>query len=603
MSRTTRVVLFGALLTPASLAIAGDSPQADVGVAMVTLEGTPLEQAGPFDWLISAGKATTLGDYVALLEAAAEEGDIDAVLIRVKDAALSTSQIEELGRAISQVRSAGKSVHVFAENYGTQEILLGSLADSAIIQSGGSVSFPGLYMEEMYLADTFAWLGIEPDFVQVGDYKGANEMYMNSGPSEAWEQNVSQLLDSMYANLRASVSSGRGLSDSELDSAMEELWWADAERAIELGIVDAAIDLPNIKDHLSGVLGGEVDWIEDFGPDFGGGSADLLGNPFALMRMLTESPDHRPKRNTIAIVHIEGAIVAGDGSSGGLFGGKTTGSRTIRNALEDVLKEDKIGGVIVRINSPGGSAIASEIIWQGLQRVGEEKPVWISVGSMAASGGYYIAVGGQKIYVNQNSIVGSIGVVGGKLAMGGLYDKAHINVKSRSRGPRAALMSSVEPWTERERALIRERMVATYEQFTGHVEDGREGIDLAKTAEGRVFTGDKAIDLKMADAIGSLDTAIGDLAAELDWDRYDVMHYPGPKSFDEMIEEMFGGFVQAPGLSAQGRPSFVLRGLADAARQVLGDRTWSVISGQIEALGQLRNEPVVLTMPRALIFK
>lgn len=603
MMRTTRVVLFGALLTPASLAIAGDSPRADVGVAMVTLEGTPLEQPGPFDWLISAGKPTMLSDYVALLEAAGEDRDIDAVLIRVKDAALSTSQIEELGRAISAVRSAGKTVHVFAENYGTQEILLGSLADSAIIQSGGSVSFPGLYMEEMYLADTFAWMGIEPDFVQVGDYKGANEMYMNSGPSEAWEQNISQLLDSMYANLRRSVSDGRGLSESELDAAMEELWWANAERAIELGILDAAIDLPDIKDHLGEVLGGEVSWIEDFGPDFGGGSADLLANPFALMRMLTESPDHRPKRNTIAIVHIEGAIVDGEGSSGGMFGGKTTGSRTIRNALEDVLKEDKIGGVIVRINSPGGSAIASEIIWQGLRRVAEEKPVWISVGNMAASGGYYIAVGGDKIYVNQNSIVGSIGVVGGKLAMGGLFDKAHINVKSRSRGPRAALMSSVEPWTERERALIRERMVETYEQFTGHVEDGREGIDLAKTAEGRLFTGDKAIGLNMADEIGSLDTAIKDLAAELDWDRYDVMHYPGPKSFNDVIEEMFGGFVQAPGLSAQGRPSFVLRGLADAARQLLGDRTWTAISGQLEALGQLRNEPVVLTMPRALIFR
>ncbi len=612
MKTITRAVRLDALLAGAlsvgapvalGVALGSQALAADVGVAMVTLEGTPIEQPGPFGWLVSTGEPTTLSDYVALIEAAGEESGVDAVLIRVKDAALSTSQIEELGRAIAQVRDAGKGVHVFAENYGTQEILLGSLADSAIIQSGGAVSFPGLYMEEMYLADTFAWLGIEPDFVQVGDYKGASEMFMNSKPSEAWDKNISQLLDSMYANLREIVVEGRGLSESELDAAMQELWWADAEKAIELGVIDSAIDLPNIEEHLGELLGGEVAWVEDFGPDFGGGSADLLANPFAMMRMLTEKPDHRPKRDTIAIVHIEGAIVDGDGSSGGMFGGQTSGSRTIRNALEDVLKEDKIGGVIVRINSPGGSAIASEIIWQGLQRVGEQKPVWISVGNMAASGGYYIAVGGEKIYVNESSIVGSIGVVGGKLAMGGLFDKAHINVKSRARGPRASLMSSVEPWTERERALIRERMVETYEQFTGHVEEGREGIDLDKTAEGRLFTGDKAIELKMADAIGSLDTAIEDLAAELGWDRYDVMHYPGPKSFEEMIDEALGGFVQAPGLSAQGRPSFVLRELGAAARQLLGDHAWSAISGQVEALGQLRTEPVVLTMPRALIVR
>ncbi len=602
MSRTTRIVLLGALLGPASLAFADGRADADKGVAMVTLEGAPQEQRGPFDWLISTGEPTTLGDYVSLFDAAADESDIDAVLIRVKDAALSRSQIEELGYAITRVRESGKSVHVFAENYNTQEILLGSLADSAIIQSGGAVSFLGMYMEEMYLADTFEWLGIKPDFVQVGDYKGANEMYMNSKPSDAWEQNISQLLDSLYGNMREHIAGGRLMSESELDAAMEELWWADAERAIELGVIDAAVDLPTIKEHLGEVLGGDVDWIDDFGPDFGG-AEDILANPFALMRKLTETPDHTPKRDTIAIVHIEGAIVDGAGSDGGMFGGRTTGSRTIRNALEDVLKEDKIGGVIVRVNSPGGSAIASEVIWQGLRRVAEVKPVWISVGNMAASGGYYIAVGGDKIYVNDNSIVGSIGVVGGKLAMGGLMDKAHIRVKSRSRGPRASLMSTVEPWTEGERALIRERMTDTYDQFAGHVEDGREGIDLSKTAEGRLFTGDKAIELKMADEIGSLDIAIGDMAIELDWDRYDVMHYPGPKSLDDAIDDMLGGFVQAPGLSAHGRPSIMMQELANAARQLLGDHTWSAISGQIEALGQLRHEPVVLTMPRALIIK
>ncbi len=571
------------------------------GVAMITIKGIVADAPGPFDWLLAPGKAYTLSDYVGLLDEAGQSDEIDAVVVRLKDARLSTTQVQEIGQKMRALSASGTPVHLFAENYGTSEILLSSYADEALIQSGGVVSFPGLYMEEMFLADTLHWIGIEPDFVQIGDYKGASETLMNSEPSPAWDQNISQLLDSMYENMRRMVGEGRGLDPSQLDHAMQELWWTDADEAIELGIVDAAVDLATLGDFLGRELGGEVEWVRDFGVADGPSAADVMANPFAMMRMLMDKPKHRATRNTIAILHINGAIVDGDSSGGGMFGGATTGSRTIRNAIEDIIAQDKIGGVIVRIESPGGSAIASEVIWQGLQRLREHKPVWVSVGSMAASGGYYIAVGGERIFVNPSSIVGSIGVVGGKLAMGGLFEKLRIHVVPRARGPRAELMSTLRPWNDEERAAIRSRMQETYDLFTMRVRQGRAGIDLTRTAEGRLFTGDTAIELAMADEIGSLEDAIEAMGEELGWTRYDIMHFPGPKGFDELIEEALGGFASAPvdRYTRGGVFAEVVSGL----RNLLGERTWTTVGAQMEAIMQLRNEPVVLTMPRVLIFR
>lgn len=586
----------------AGLIAAGATPAQDTrGVAMITIKGIVADAPGPFDWLLAPGKAHTLSDYIDLLEEAGDSEEIDAVVVRLKDAQLSTTQIQELGEEMRTLSTSGTPVHLFAENYGTSEVLLASYADEALIQSGGAVSFPGLYMEEMFLADTLHWIGIEPDFVQIGDYKGASEMLMNSAPSPAWDANISQLLDSMYENMRAMVAEGRGLSASQLDHAMEELWWADAQDAVDLGVVDSAVDLAALGDYLQDSLGGEIEWINNLGAGDGPSAADMMANPFAMMRMLIEKPEHKATRNTIAILHINGAIVDGDSSGGSMFGGATTGSRTIRNAIEDIIRQDKIGGVIVRIESPGGSAIASEVIWQGLQRLREHKPVWVSVGSMAASGGYYIAVGGERIFVNPSSIVGSIGVVGGKLAMGGLFEKVRVHVVPRARGPRAELMSTLRPWNDEERALIRSRMQETYDLFTQRVSQGRKGIDLAKTAEGRLFTGDKAVGLAMADEIGSLEDAVGAMAGELGWSRYDIMHFPGPKSFDELIEEALGGFASAP-LGAQGGAG-LLGDVVSGLRSLLGARTWSSVSAQLEAIMQLRKEPVVLTMPRALITR
>jgi protease-4 len=569
-------------------------------VGMLEIEGTPLARPHDLAWL-AGSTVPTLRELVAAVNWSAESDDLDTLLVRLKDAELDRAQIEELGSALRDAREAGKEIVVFAESYGPGDLLLGSHADRVLIQKGGQVSLPGLYMQELFLADALAWVGVKADMVQIGDYKGASEMLVNSQPSKAWDDNINQLLDSMYATMRRDLKQGRKLDDARLDAAMQKAWMADADEAVAMGLVDAAVDLPELGSHLAGGDANDdskVSWVEV--PVGGKGEFKVdSANPFAaftaMMSMLSSEPSHGPKGPAIAVLHIDGSIVDGESASGGLMGGSSVGSRTIRNALEDILKHDKIKGVVVRVDSPGGSAVASEIMWQGIKRVAAKKPVWVSVGSMAASGGYYVAVAGDRIYVNPSSIVGSIGVVGGKIAMGGLFDKLKVNVVSRGRGPMADLLASPDPWTPEQLALVRERMSRTYELFTSRVSAGRSGIDLAKTAEGRLFTGDKAIEFKMADELGGLEDAIEDLAESLKLEDYEVVDYPGPKSLAQIVEDLLGGFAAAPsGASSE---------FATILRTAVGPNAWPAVSSSIEGVLQFRNQPVQLIMPRALIIK
>jgi protease IV len=570
-------------------------------VKMLTLENSLSDRPSPLAWL-SSKPEPTLRQVISSLHELAEQAPGNLV-IRLKDAALTRGDIDELASALKKVRAAGHTVRLFAENYGPAELMLGASTDELIMQSGGAVSLPGLYAEEMYLADTLSWIGIKPQMIQVGDYKGANEQFMNNAPSKAWDQNINQLLDSLYGHMRDTISTGRGMQASQLETAMKTAWWADGPEAIAAGLISTELDLPALGRHINKQRhrdSDEITW-ETLAPVKGGGMKLDMANPFAMMNMFMKKPSNKPKRPSLGILHIDGAIMDGDSQEGGFMGSASVGSRTIRNAIEELKKEDLIKGVVVRIDSPGGSAIASEVIWQGLQRLAKDKPVWVSIGDMAASGGYYIAVGGQKIYANPSSIIGSIGVVGGKMSMGGLYEHGKVRVFPRARGPMASMMDTTKPWSPEEVQLVRDRMKKTYDLFASRVSAGRPGIDLAKTAEGRLFTGDKAVELKMADKIGGLDDCLTDLATSLKLEDYDVMDYPGAKGLDEILEETFKGFVSAPNV---GTPKIPASGeLAMLVQAAVGEHAFTQIQRSLAALMQLRSEPVILAAPSVLIFK
>ncbi|MFG0245239.1 MAG: S49 family peptidase [Phycisphaerales bacterium JB052] len=568
-----------------------------VSLAVIELEGSPAEVEVGYSWL-GDGTGSLLG-IISTIDTLAYDNEFSGLVIRLKDSALGTTQVEEIGAAIRRLQAAGKKVHVFAEGYGTNDLLLASFADEAILQQGGYVSFPGLHAEEMYLADTLEWIGVEAQLVQVGDFKGANETMTRAQPSPEWNENIDGLLDGMYANIRDLMMQGRELTAEELDDAMRVIWAATGEEAILSGVIDAEVDLPDLRAHFEDEYGAEVNWVSD--PyDTGESSSGVSVSPLAILRGVAGTTpqavhiDH----STIAVLHINGTIINGDSTSGGLFGGgSSVGSRTIRNAIESILQEDLIKGVIVRVDSPGGSAIASEVMWQGIDRLKTEKPVWVSVGSMAASGGYYVLSAGDKVFVNPSSVVGSIGVVGGKYARGELYSKAKINIVERSRGPMGDLFSSTKPWDTDQIAMMRGEMRETYELFTSRVEAGREGIDLDKTAEGRLFVGSDAIELNMADEIGGLDDAINGLAAEVGIADFDVVHYPQPPSFEEVLMEQFGQFLRSPQVAVSFNP------FEKMMRSLLGESRYNAIVDSLNAISLLQDEKVLLVNPRVIYFR
>jgi protease-4 len=596
------LALFSGLAITSSAALA-----AGVKVGFFDLEHAPSEQPSPLAWLM--GGEPTIRDITATIDAAAKDPELKALVINLKlqDEGLTTTQVEEIGARLKKLRDSGKKVSIFSETYGPAELILGSYADEVIVQKGGAISFPGLYMEEMFLADTLQWAGLKADMVQIGDYKGAKEQMSNSAPSKEWDQNISQLLDSMYANQRTHLKEGRKLSDAELDKAMEVAWMAEPGPAIAAKLADAEVDLRDLDTHLASTLGGEVEWTDDLLAARTEKHMDS-SNPLAMLaQVMATEPPTEATEPTIAILHVDGTIVDGESTDGGMFGDKSVGSRTLRRAIDDILDDDMIKGVVVRIDSPGGSAMASEVMWQGLRKLAAEKPVWASVGSMAASGGYYVASGTDKVYVNPSSIVGSIGVVGGKIAMGGLYDKLQVKIVERSRGPRAAMFSSTRTWTDVERGMIASKMKETYDLFTSRVTAGRKGIDLSKTAEGRLFTGDKAIGLKMADQVGGLDDCIADLAKSVGLSEYEVMDFPGPKSLGEVIGETLGGFVSAPGSVRGAAKDFAKNAAAEGFMQlpaeIAGPRAWSQIRQGLGSVMLLRKEPVLVVTPKVFIWR
>ncbi len=602
MSRLLRTAPTGRLLATLAAAATGAlALRADAArVGWIELDGALAVKPDAFAWLMGPEAPATLLDVVDTFDEAAWRTDIDAVVVRLRQPELSLPQVEEIGAAIRACRAAGKPVHVFADIYGPAELMLAASADDVLLQTGGAVTFPGLHMEEMFLADTLGLAGLRADFVQIGEYKGASEQLGRAAPSEAWDQNISGLLDGLYENMRGIVRAGRGLSEAQMDEAMREAWLLDGPRAVELGLIDAVIDRLDLEARLDEEHG-QVEYEMDMGP--GAAGAIDLGNPFKMLEVLMSEPDNSPTGPAVAIVHIDGPIIDGESTPAGLLGGAQVGSATIREALAEIEEEALIKGVIIRVNSPGGSAIASESIWLGVRRVAEKKPVWISVGSMAASGGYYIAVSGDKVYANPSSIVGSIGVVGGKIVMEGLYEKLRVGVTTRARGPAAAMFASTAPWDEAQRSLIRGRMEDTYDLFVKRVRAGRKGIDIAQTAEGRLFTGERAKSLKMVDEIGGIEVALGDMADELGLTTggFEVIEYPGPRSLQDMLGQMLGmaGVRAGGGAAPGGSLADVMAGVEAA----LGPRAWPQVRDAIEGLLMLRREAVLLMSPRAIVVR
>lgn len=569
-------------------------------VGWLELAGEVRDAPVPYAWVGEEDADQTLEGILNQLATVTAGRQYMGVVIYFDQPSLSLTQVDAIRNAIAEARAAGKKVIAFAEAYDTRTYSLACAADMVVLQERGSVDLMGMSIEEMYLAGLLEKIGVEADFMQVGQYKGAAEALTNTRPSEQWNQNMDALLNDLYGQVIDQIATGRSMTREEVEAIIRDSWSMSDKDYVTRRVVDQVASR-DLIDVTGAEFGDAFVWDDTMGLTSQGVMAE--GGPFAMFSMLFQPQQQTTTRPTIALIHANGPITSGESSYGdGLFGSESIGSRTFKDILSQAAEDTNIKGVVIRIDSPGGSALASEVIWQAVREFAEQKPLVVSVGGMAASGGYYIACGGDTIYVSPQSIVGSIGVVSGKLVMGGLYDKIGINVVRRNRGPLADMFNSVEPFDAEQRTAMQAGLDKVYDQFTERVEIGRGKRlpDIGVVAEGRLFTGQQAVANGMADKVGNVDDAIYDLASQLNLPEggYDVLDLPRPQDFMQFLSQMFS--AQSAGVSPIDPSS---QAILNTGRQLLGPRAWRQVSHHLGGLMLLRDEPVLAIMPTAIVVK
>jgi protease IV len=556
-------------------------------VAYFNLNQPVVERPSDFS-LFNSDSGMTLQSLIDRLHHARDDKAVRAVLITLGDPGVNLAQAEEIRDALVELRRAGKQTFVYADGYDTDTYTIATGATNICILPGGEIMMPGVGIETMYLKGLFDKLGVQADYVQIGEYKGADEEFTRTSPSEEFRGELNKLMDALYADIVDGISINRNLSREQVKSAIDESI-LPAQMAKDRGLIDHLTDPDGLRDLIDQEIGSKSELIKDY--DAPERDQLDLSSPFALFSMLMKRPPQTDKP-TVAMICADGVIVDGDGGDG-LMGGSTIGSDNIRRAMREAGRDDNIKAVVIRINSPGGSALASEAMWQAVRRVAKNKPVVVSVGNMAASGGYYLACSGDYIFADSSAIVGSIGVVGGKFVTKDLYDKLGLTTESFLRGRNADLFSSDTPFSDRQRRMVTNWMRQTYEQFTERVMTTRGGKikEIDKVARGRVFVASQALDLGMVDAIGGIDRAITYAAgrADLTAGQYDVRVIPAPKTLADLIngsdEEAATPIVPKINFA----DSSIVKALSPNMRSMLGE--------ELQMLQILQERPIVLAAP------
>jgi len=449
------------------------------------LEGeVPEQSANDFGSFLEKRPAS-LRTLMQSLERAATDPKVRAVVVRVSILPDSGwGKVQELRDAITRFRKSGKPAYAHLEVCGNKEYYLATACTKIYAVPTALLEVTGLHSEVMFFRNTLDKLGVQAQFEGVGKYKNAPNQFTETGFTEPHREQMEALIDSVYAQYVAAIATARGKTPEEVQAIVDAGPYEGRE-ALEAGLVDELLYEDQIDDRLKAervTPGRYVRSAKGFGLD---------GNP------------------KIALIYAVGDIAPGESQDGPL-GSEMAGSDTVAGAIRQARKDDSIKAVVLRIDSPGGSGTASDVIWREVGLARKRKPVVVSMGDVAASGGYYIGMGSDAIVAQPATITGSIGVFGGKFSLHGLYDKIGITKEILARGERAAMFSEYRPWTDDERQRIRTLMVSFYKDFVGKVAQGRKKSyeDVDAIAQGRVWTGSDALQHGLVDRLGGMDVAL-----------------------------------------------------------------------------------------------
>jgi len=493
------------------------------------------EQFGPQDLMLEAmqGSGTQSLHLYKILEnihAAAEDSKIQGLFLHgnliAVEGGSGYAALREIRDAIKKFQKTGKPVYAYTLTPNLRTYYLVSCADHLIMNPFGDITLNGLSSEVTFYHGALEKFGIGVQPIRVGKYKSAIEPFTRKQFSEEGREQIEELLDDRWTSILKEISENRKLEPGALSKLLENSFHFKPAQALEAGLIDKVSTQQEVVEQL----------VEIGVEDEDSGSFRQIGLVDYAKSRSIESPSMSNK-DKVAVVYIEGTIVEGESFPG------YTGSSTIQRVLSKLKKRDDVKAVILRVNSPGGSATASEIMQQAIRAFQESsRPVVVSMGALAASGGYWISAPAQQIYAQPETITGSIGVFGLLLNMKGLGEKIGITWDNVSVGKHINPFTIARPKTEEEMAFVQKMVDDIYDTFITNVANHRnlEKDEVHDIAQGRVWSGSKALDIGLVDALGGLGQAIetaGDLAG---LDDYAIEHHPKEMTSMELLAEFLG---------------------------------------------------------------
>ncbi len=472
-------------------------------------------------------KVIGLNDLLENIKKAKTDDNIDGIFLKLSSINAGISTVEEIRNALIDFKESGKFIISHSDAYSQKTYYLASIADEVYLTPEGGMQFFGLSAQIMFFTKMFKKFGIEPVIIRHGKFKSAVEPFMLEKMSEANREQLSTFIGTIWNDMLKKIAESRNLSVEKLNQVADDLLLKKAESCVETGLIDSLKYYDQLLATLQQKTGAEK-------------IKDLKFTSFSNYTKVPKKKKEGEKglaKDKIAVIYATGDIIDGKGN-GSNIGGESL-SRTIRKVRED----DKIKAIVLRVNSPGGSALASEVIWREVKLAKETKPLIVSMGDYAASGGYYIACAADTILASANTLTGSIGVFGVLFNLEKLMnDKIGITTDRVNTNEQADLGSPMRRISAEEEAYILSSIEDVYSTFTQHVAEGRgmtvEAVDAI--GQGRIWSGIKAKELGLVDILGGLDDAIAIAAEKANLERYRVVDYPKKKDPFQAFMEKFG---------------------------------------------------------------
>lgn len=465
-----------------------------------------------------------LDEILNAIVVAKEDEDIKGISINNNFIMAGLAQTQAIRTALQDFKSSGKFIYTYGDMYMQKDYYLASVADSIFINPVGILDFRGLSSEVLFYKDLQEKTGVKMEVIRHGKYKSAVEPYLANEMSVANRTQIKELIASLWNSMIEEIADGRNILPYDLNVIADTLGGRSPELAKASGLIDDIVFYDQYEDKLKFAVDSVLD-------------KDLN---IVLLEDYVIRANKKIKKsgsNKIAVIFAQGEIIYGEGSS------SLIGQGMMNKAIIKAKEDDKIKAIVLRVDSPGGSALTSDIIWREIELAKEVKPVIVSMGNVAASGGYYIAAGADKIFAEPTTITGSIGVFGVVPNVSELAADMGVNAEQVGTNKNSVEYSLFEPMDDTFRSVVQESVESTYETFLERVAQGRNKTvaEIDSMAQGRVWSGVDAKRIGLVDELGNLNDAIEEAAKMADLKEYGIKKFPRYKTGIERLMEDMGG--------------------------------------------------------------